>query len=1368
MGFLNETSKILDKTARVLNRAAFGNMRDAFFYEYLYGFAYRPIGLYEKSYSLILDHLHRNIGNSEFTYDGYGTNIGELANPFYNTVTRVPWFYMDDYKNSTSNYIEYIRSVYGATLSVENINNDREIFHISDDAVAVGYTDGMYAIDSLVNETDLIPNSNGTGTDTMLGLEGGYYNRETLRNAVVTNDKRNKYNNSITSGLNDYVGLTTENTTKNKTYKAQINEETGRFEDGVFSPLMHVESPVYNSNYGTYRDMGSYEDFLDSLGNKTKNIFYKNVSRKKYNPNIEIHTEKTNEIAQKTYFDKLGITSMGHSMEVNVSVNELNIRHIFKTLSNHSNVTDIKNGGVYVYTENEYGSSTNVTYASFNSGTRFGRYTSYGSGLTAKDLLKRTNDGFKSGSYKTIIARFHTDADEAESTDTTQTAVSQKYGMSHGRNLLKATPDTSEGYDNPYCRVWTFHHQYHRLKDAIRPLEWSADELYGKYNFSAFTADHSLKGFDNGRVRLEKYGTLNKNNGLVNITPIDNSDERKKVDIKNCMFSIENLAWKDMFSTDEASRRSFQVGGLSSEQKGPCGGRIMWFPPYDLKFNENVSVDWNETNFIGRGEGIYTYTNTRRTGNLSFKILVDHPAIIDYWENRGKSVSNSVDDVDDPEQQMLRFFAGCDMLTAKPDTESESVAAIDDDAIYSPDTSELKFFVFFPNNYSGIDDSIDFAMKYLTNGVGAGKERRWHLKSNGECYIEDEVKDYIVDYAQVEGHFGGYEMRPGKPISIVREQDKMDIAKGGYITDIKIGVYGNGVGCNDGKTSLYVQEGDGTDTWWQRKWYYRVDDAYKNHLLLKGNYVDTASYCLNSMAGAEKVAEHFDVDDMNSLFSLADVYAALEGGTARSVLDGLYVGGKVKGFLGMIKQYGIDHIECIGRASAPGRNGSNYELQLNRAKTVANWLAAKLPFDRAKIEAKAGGNGGAGVGINNGDDNSVTNKLWRSVEVSIHLKRTTSKTIQAAASESLMPSKPYQIVSEDTPIEELRQANYIQSPVRAINNYQRTGVERIKEFNDLSGNKMVEDSTIKDRIRTIRLSHLSDNINGLALNLRESVRNGNVNVNGVFNAIADFSEHNKYFQYDRFGFITNDYRGKSSNDQMLIAMHDEAAKDMVAGENNSLADRAEVAIVGNKNNNSTRINSYPTRQGTNNNAEVRYDNEAKFFSMLEKEEPFLHHKISDKVKYFDPAFHSISPEGFNARLTFLQQCTRQGPTIGNSDNYTADNTANNLAFGRPPVCILRIGDFYYTKILIDSLNIEFDPLMWDLNTEGIGVMPMIANISINFKFIGGSSLAGHITRLQNALSFNYYANTEVYDNRAELAEYDENGNIVRLGVENNM
>ena len=73
------------------------------------------------------------------------------------------------------------------------------------------------------------------------------------------------------------------------------------------------------------------------------------------------------------------------------------------------------------------------------------------------------------------------------------------------------------------------------------------------------------------------------------------------------------------------------------------------------------------------------------------------------------------------------------------------------------------------------------------------------------------------------------------------------------------------------------------------------------------------------------------------------------------------------------------------------------------------------------------------------------------------------------------------------------------------------------------------------------------------------------------------------------------------------------------------------------------------------------------------------------------------------------------------------------------------------------MTINYDDPQWDLNPEGIGVMPMFAKINIDFNFIGGSDLAGPIARLQNAVSFNYYANTGVYDNRAEKVEYDPTG-----------
>ena len=43
----------------------------------------------------------------------------------------------------------------------------------------------------------------------------------------------------------------------------------------------------------------------------------------------------------------------------------------------------------------------------------------------------------------------------------------------------------------------------------------------------------------------------------------------------------------------------------------------------------------------------------------------------------------------------------------------------------------------------------------------------------------------------------------------------------------------------------------------------------------------------------------------------------------------------------------------------------------------------------------------------------------------------------------------------------------------------------------------------------------------------------------------------------------------------------------------------------------------------------------------------------------------------------------------------------------PPICVLRFGDFYHTKIAIDNVAFTYDENLLDLNPEGIGVQPMI-------------------------------------------------------------
>lgn len=166
--------------------------------------------------------------------------------------------------------------------------------------------------------------------------------------------------------------------------------------------------------------------------------------------------------------------------------------------------------------------------------------------------------------------------------------------------------------------------------------------------------------------------------------------------------------------------------------------------------------------------------------------------------------------------------------------------------------------------------------------------------------------------------------------------------------------------------------------------------------------------------------------------------------------------------------------------------------------------------------------------------------------------------------------------------------------------------------------------------------------------------------------------------------------------------------------------------------------------------------ECDYFEVIKEETPMVYDNLKEKLKFFHPAFHSITPEGLNSRLTFLQQCMRPGDTIPTTKvdkqgvSTLEYNNAVNTSFGAPPVLVLRVGDFYHSKIIPTNLNISYEGL--DLNPEGIGVQPMVANITLSFNFVGGQGLQNAVDKLQNALSFNFYANTEVYDDRADATD----------------
>lgn len=969
--------------------------------------------------------------------------------------------------------------------------------------------------------------------------------------------------------------------------------------------------------------------------------------------------------------------------------------------------------------ENEgYGRDTRLYYdeddsLQFDAGSGvYGRGGIINPNQRRQSILYKTKRVFAEKKINTIISAFHTKPMNHGNDEPTS-----RYGLSHGRNLLTKKAESGQsyktnGYDNPYCRVWTHHYQYDRLDKLIRPFVITDDN--GNSRRLTVKDFHTWKNFKMGDGSKE-WGWKNgvkewdnvvlNDNGFVNFTPSFRAGGSTNIHTKQCMFSIENLAWKgfDPYSFEKA---------LSWEQRGPNGGRIMWFAPYGISFSESTNTDWNEHTFIGRGESVYTYANTKRTGTLSFMLVVDHPSIVDYvtWRD-----SDDVSDTD-----VLRFMAGCDGGSSaangleavdrsireynllndgkgKLDNLNVSGGGLSDSAIPTPLTDEYVekttksldevdaveapkpepateeyeephtagFFVFFPNNYSGtydIDNPDIDPMAYLLAGVGAQTEYDSSNPTNSitKTLLFEDMSSGATGY--------GYEMVVGT--------DK----------GITSGVLDPDVNYIHGTSQTWSQAKSRNSRKWipaaagyKHKWYYRIDgeytangkvddaDKYRNcydqTLVKKNSYYDKESFGFNSDAEVvkSKLASLLPMDD--ELYSFAEIAYIFASDGSKGVIrsntsktDEEYQK-RIEDIQKILKpeegsKSQISSITVVGYSNSHGQNSNavnnsrNAKLAEQRATSVAEWLKEcfKDQPDVANVISTGAPEVGKDVG-NNGvvDASHPQAKGYRSAYVKIEYKTTETKT-----------------QAESDATEKGSEVNYL--------GFERQVDATGKEvwYKDQKGNLWKHDSKRGKMVRVQTDSVLTD-------------RSG-------------------------YGSFRN-YKLEKGTDSA---------------------------------NGKDEVNK------------LRYDQEYHFFKVLQKEDPIVFSSLMKKLKYFDPAFHSTTPEGFNARLTFLSQCMRQGNTLTISDNTgVKGQLTNNLAFGRAPYCVLRLGDFYNQLIVIDNITITYDPLQWDLNVEGIGVQPLLANVQISFKFVGGGDLSGPIRRLQNAMTFNYYANTQLYDNRSD-------------------
>lgn len=1003
-----------------------------------------------------------------------------------------------------------------------------------------------------------------------------------------------------------------------------------------------------------------------------------------------------------------------------------------------------------------------------NQGTAHGSKSLSFNNLTTCDMVGKTNAFFKKGKYRTLISRFHTNSQDSKFLfDPKQTAVSHTYGMSHGRNLLKKSDvENINGYDNPYCRVWTHHYQYNQLARAIRPfgdisteeaLE-SAEGMGDANNVSFKVKASETYGFDGSSKRLDKYGVMNYDTNLVNIAPTatvkDYFEHKadKKTPIKRCMFSIENLAWR------EKGVRNDQLDeyGLSPEQKGPFGGRIMWFPPYDLSFSEDVSVNWNQNDFIGRGEKVYTYTNTERRGNLSFTLLIDHPSIIDYWsghkrngqKNNGETLSDGnsggVDNTMNQEQTLLRFFAGCDVLTATPQKYKIRVwkqkeqkpptppaPAPPEVEVVPPKQKTIHCVLYYPNNYSGIDDapsnssSVVNAVDYLMNGIGAQK----YINNNNDAEDIPTVKDAnvsILGTTQSSLRWGGYEI--AKPISVAEHNiawngsstmsDRYNIIKSTYADTVSAQRKAQRLTPNTG-----CSDSDGTGTYIAQ---------YSNFNDDGSTSISSPSYPLAKIVGSEALS----------------LSAANKAGNFRS---GSYVWYWKRWYYRVDKAYENQKLitpDSYLDIACSGLNGTGYTVLQQRLD-----LMQAFGFDNEDKDAVLIGFTDLYVGLEN------------------------SETVKKVIGESNYTEANVQLVRDIM-------TNTKKYKINSISFEGHASAAGYADLNvDLAKNRAM---TFKKWMQSKKFPNVDEATIGVQPKSKQDNVNGGHNSTLNTKLWRSASVIIKYTEYDLENATITDTDPNvdkmSSDPATSVTFSGSTDGNMnegytlptltVAQQRQGKLDdlRPKIGMDGIQGYeypawrlSDELTENYWSWDSTGNSDFLvsdemnvpRYDNEGEFFETLAKDDPFLHHLITQKIRYFDPAFHSVSPEGFNARLTFLHQCTRQGSTVENGGGFK--QTAYNLAFGRPPICVLRIGDFYYTKIIINSLSINYETPQWDLNPEGIGVMPMFAKVNISFVFLGGSDLAGPISRLQNAVSFNYYANTGVYDNRAEMVEYDSEG-----------
>ena len=785
--------------------------------------------------------------------------------------------------------------------------------------------------------------------------------------------------------------------------------------------------------------------------------------------------------------------------------------------------------------------------------------------------------------------------------------------------------------NSEFCRTWTKIRPYMGITNAMKYSELirlernSVMDRYGNYNIFPSTLNVN-KNTNKQQSIFEKYGVSNNIN---------------EVTAKKYMFSLENLAWRDSAYLTQTGRygQNGGDGSLPNSQRGPNGGRVMWFPPYDLKFTDDSSANWTTHQFLGRSEPIYTYNNTERSGTLSFKVVVDHPTILNVLVQ--KELKDLTDETVD--EILNAFWAGCvnfDIYELARIWTDFSAADINyfEKVIAGLDTRKPNSEIIKKVDDSGSKTPTEKIDKDLTTGNEI-------VPIKGTVFFENDVPLL-------------------KDASAIKSYDEY------FDTYVKL---------NQG------------------------DSSVQNSSTINGKTEIGQYIYYDRVIGSNSTEKYFL---SNSLHADVPIYNLYQGYTSLK-----------ENLVGITTPGNNVVISLDSYTSSLDRQNQSYneELAIRRFKSVAKWVVLKVLSDsKTNVIKNKSGDKIDATNIDNNftDDGKLV--LYRNSGVEGHDDEI---TIKLNTTKNVAPADAMKAVGGITYINpnNVDIPGVIGIPVVVIS-YGAVPSPSVKTYictDSFENKNILMGKTIK--IDGVSYTLTKDNFGCLVPSKKSGYTEADV-VCSVTSIQASFN--------------------RKVDVNVVLTPNNNVKKDEKVQQDKPLFN----------------TNVQPTGEANITKREIaqkllnKLITEEDYFKALDQNSPTVFKTMAEKLKYFTPAFHSTTPEGLNSRLTFLQQCLRPGDTITTS-NSASNLDARNTSFGKPPICVLRIGDFYNTKIVINSLNISYDPLIFDMNPEGIGVQPMIANVNMSFKYIGGSGLRQYVNQLQNALSFNYYANADVYDSR---------------------